>query len=431
MGARAPARAAAARAAEGRRNDAVLDAMSDRYGGMVQDVARASEAPRPLGLRRLSAAVVVDAKYEVPLARLTEAGANAAVFAGSAQLLESGVGPLAARDLLIVEVRDRATDIPRLQMLQAGQPGLVIVAAVAGLDVPLARTLMHAGVSDVVSLPFDADELAASVKRAGERIAERTQVARAGKLVSVFGSVGGVGSTTIATQTACLLASAGKAAGRQACLIDLDIQTGSAAIQLDMQPSLTMGDLLAVGSRLDGALVRSIVKAHATGLNLIAAPPVLLPLEAISGDVVLNAMGLALREFDVIIADLPCAWTNWAVQLLAGSNLSILVTELSVPAIRQARRRLDLLKAQGLGDLEMLVVANRHARGWFTTVSLEEIERALGRKFDAVISNDYRNVSAAIDQGRPLSEIAPKARVVKDLNGLAGTIEARLAQIGE
>src|SRR3546814_572577 len=70
-------------------------------------------------------------------------------------------------------------------------------------------------------------------------------------------SVGGVGATALATQMGCLLAERESVAGRETCLLDLDLQFGNAALYLGLSPTLSVADVIAAGARADGALLRS------------------------------------------------------------------------------------------------------------------------------------------------------------------------------
>ena len=57
------------------------------------------------------------------------------------------------------------------------------------------------------------------------------------------------------TQLAIRFAEREAAHGREACLIDLDVQFGDVAFQLGLRPKLSLADLLDAGTRLDGDLI--------------------------------------------------------------------------------------------------------------------------------------------------------------------------------
>ena len=137
------------------------------------------------------------------------------------------------------------------------------------------------------------------------------------------------------------------------------MQFGDVAFQLGLQPKLSVLDLLEAGARLDADLLRATTIEHPSGLKVIAAPPELMPLEGMPSEQLLAIVDLATREFGTVFVDLPTNWTNWSLSLVARSDLVLLVTELSVAACSRARRQLDLLQTQDLGQLDVRVVVNR------------------------------------------------------------------------
>ena len=111
--------------------------------------------------------------------------------------------------------------------------------------------------------------------------------------------------------------------------------------------------------------------------------------------------------------------------MLAASDLVILVTQLTVPALRQARRELDMLTASTAADVAVLV--NRYERRWWRNrVKLREAETALGRGVDFMIANDYDTVSEALNAGKPLMELRRGARVSRDIVQLSERLQERL-----
>src|SRR3546814_16452836 len=93
-----------------------------------------------------------------------------------------------------------------------------------------------------------------------------------GRVIAFVKSVGGVGATALATQMGCLLAARESVAGRETCLLDLDLQFGNAALYLGLSPTLSVADVIAAGARADGALLRSTTTEHPSGLHVVAAP---------------------------------------------------------------------------------------------------------------------------------------------------------------
>jgi pilus assembly protein CpaE len=87
-----------------------------------------------------------------------------------------------------------------------------------------------------------------------------------------------------------------------------------------------------------------------------------MPLEAMTSEQILSVIDLATAEYGTVFVDLPANWTNWSMSLLARSDLILMVTELRVPSLHRARRQLDLLASQDMGELDVRVILNRPRR---------------------------------------------------------------------
>ena len=111
-----------------------------------------------------------------------------------------------------------------------------------------------------------------------------------------------------------------------------------------------------------------------------------------------------------VFLDLPTNWTNWSLSLVARSDLVVLVTELTVAGLNRARRQLQLLESQDLGDLDVRVVVNRFEKSLARTISLADASKALGREVSYTVANDFALMRAAIDRGVSIDEIKRKTR---------------------
>ena len=321
---------------------------------------------------------------------------------------------------------DSPASLKRFQKLAKSSETPLLAAA---YDPPLAfvRTLLRAGAHDVLPLPLDIVDLETSLaplQQERNATPSGSQV-RNSRLVSVIKSAGGVGATALLTQLAVRFAEHEARLGREACLMDLDVQFGDAAFQLGLKPKMSLFELLEAGSRLDGSLVRSVTAAHPSGLHVIASPPEMLPLESVTSEQVIEVINVAEREFGTVLVDLPSNWTNWSLSLLAKSDLVLLVTELSVPALHRARRQLDLIHAQEL-EVDVRVVVNRHEKALFKTIKPADVRHALGCDVTYTIANDPAVMRAAVDRGVAISEIKRKSAVGKDIDLLDAGIAAAL-----
>ena len=322
---------------------------------------------------------------------------------------------------------DNAASIKRFQKL-AQSVSTPLIAAAYEPPLALVRSLVRAGAHDVIPLPVVLDELESSLALLKEELAKRQSVAAAGtgKLVSVIKSVGGVGATALMSQLAIRFVQSEATRGREACLIDLDVQFGDVAFQLGLRPKFSLLDLLEAGARLDGDLLRATCTAHPSGLKVIAAPVDLMPIEGMPTDHLLRIIELARREFDTVFVDLPTNWTNWSLSVVAQSDLALLVTELTVACVNRAKRQLVLLESQDLSNVDIRIVVNRFEKGLTRIVRPADVRNALGRDVAYTVANDFPLMRSAIDRGIPINELKRKSALGKDLDTLDAGIAAAL-----
>jgi pilus assembly protein CpaE len=271
-------------------------------------------------------------------------------------------------------------------------------------------------------------DLETSLAPIAEALARREEAdhTKHAKVVSVIKSLGGVGATSLLSQLGIRFALQEARFGREACLIDLDVQFGDAAFQLGLRPTLTLADLIEAGSRVDGDLLRAATTAHPSGLHVVAAPPTMMPLESLTSDQMLDIVEIAAREFGTVLVDLPTNWTNWSLSLLARSDLVLLVTQMNIPSLNRAKRQLELLRAQELEDLDVRIVVNRLEKSFMRSIRLSDVRDGLGLDVSYTIANDHAVIRAAIDRGVPIDEIKRKSAIGKDLDTLDAGIAAAL-----
>jgi len=325
--------------------------------------------------------------------------------------------------VLVLEV-DPANpqSLRRVAQLRSDRPDLPIIAALNQADVSLVRTLIRQGVTDVASLPFAAEELASQIFDQLSKIAELTQPGELSPMISVVRSTGGCGATTVITHLAAALA-AGDTSGRGVCVIDLDLQNGDVAAFVGEVPRVTVSALLDAGERLDNELVRSAISETRFGFSVIAAPEPITPLETVDVDQLLKILRLLRRQFAYVLVDLPAAWTNWALSVVLASSEVVLISDLSISSLRQAKRRLELLSSVGVGRDHVKVVVNRVERRLFKTIGVDEVGDALGCHVLASLALEH-DLRSAQDQGLLITSVTSRSRFASDIRTLAAKLSS-------
>lgn len=329
-------------------------------------------------------------------------------------------------ELLVVELAaDDPRSMQRLTALRARHRGLPLIVAMRDGDLATTRALIRQGVDDVIALPIQRAEFDDAVNNLLAATAKEA-IADAGlaPVIAVAQSVGGIGATTVATHIAHYLGGVG---GRGCCLVDLDLQFGNAASYLGRPSGLTMDELLDAGVRVDGELLRSVA-ASDEGVAVIAAPEKIAPLEAVEIDQLMRVLDLARRQYDHVVLDLPGNWANWTLSAIDKADLILLVVDLSIGSLRQARRRLTLFEETGIDPSRIRIVANRVEKRMFRTIGVQDAADALRYPIFATVHSDYAVVQSAQDQGVLVSAVARKNKVAIDLAALAEQIAAALVK---
>jgi pilus assembly protein CpaE len=113
-----------------------------------------------------------------------------------------------------------------------------------------------------------------------------------------------------------------------------------------------------------------------------------------------------------------------SLRIVEMSDIVLLVSVLSLPCLANTKK---LLKSfHGLGYLQkerIKVIINRHLKN--PEVSLKDSEAAIDKKIFWTIPNDYRRTLSAINQGRPLCQLASKAPITKSVRELAYALSKR------
>lgn len=356
--------------------------------------------------------------------RLALPDTSVRIFAGTLAGFASNGPMVRATDVLIAQFdAENPREFEEFErFVQAHRNHLPVIAAVHGLTVALTRKILRSDAVDVLPVPFTPDELHQAIETGRHQMLQVQPQARmrGGRILTFVGALGGVGTTAVASQAALIWAEK-----QSVCLIDLDLQFGNAALYLNLKPQLTLADLLDAGDRLDAEFLRSVADKHVSGLSVIASPRDMMPLDALTPEFVERLLDLAAQCYDVVLVDLPGAWISWSLSALQKSDAICLIAGLTVPGVHQARRQIEVLEANDLGDRVRLVL-NRIVTPMFGKADLSQAETVLRRKVNFPVANDYPTISTAIDEGKAIGSIKVRSRIEKDMRAMVADLSSMI-----
>ncbi len=317
----------------------------------------------------------------------------------------------------------------------AVQPGLAIVIVTRDASPDVERRAMLSGAEEILSKTLDGAqinqaiiavaanrslrsvELTPVTDNAAITLANTNAVSLNGRIIGVVAGKGGLGKTTIAANLALLAAKVQKSAA----LVGLD--TGDAAILLNLQPRLGLIDLAAgspENASYNGEWIKQFATRHKSGLyywtwsgsgtQATSAPP----------EDFFEMMFAALRDaFAVTIIDFPALSPEEVASVLPLLDAVVVVSSTSdLLAVRSTKTFLDQVDASAPAKTH--VVINRADLG--DMITREDFELTLGRKVDNVITNQPSLTAEAINMGAPVVLMQPQSGIAADLRELARTV---------
>jgi pilus assembly protein CpaE len=290
-----------------------------------------------------------------------------------------------------------------------------VVAVLHEFNQDIVRRLLQMRVADFLVRPVSPVELVRTCARvtqtsSGER--------READIVTLFPAVGGAGVTTLAIQSALILLENSRRS-KSTCLVDLDFQHGACSDYLDIEPQLDLKEIEPRPDRLDRQLLEVMTTYHSSGLAVIAAPNRPAEMRTFDPDMVTHLLDLVSSHFDHVVIDMPRTWFSWTDNVLLGSNRVFIVSEMTVPAIKHARKLVTAINERLGEGPNPRVIVNRYEQNLFGAgLKRSDIDQALGDALAGVVPNDYRTVREAIDRGVPLGEVKVNNKIVQALRPL-------------
>ncbi len=341
-----------------------------------------------------------------------------------ANVVEQQQGP--AADLIMVYM-DGDDSLPEwLESLTNSLPQTAVLLCSKRIDPEFLLTAMRLGVREVVPLPLDQEELEQALDRirvSRRRLSEATGVG--GRILVITGNKGGVGTTSVAVNLAVALA---RAQSGRVVLVDLGRPYPDVGHFLDRESMYTVFDLIQNQANLDRAFLEKTIQPYEKNLTLIHGIADFNDQDTISLEGLRKVLTILKAHYRWVVVDLSHWLDGLFLQVVQDSDLVLMLTELSVPDLRNLGQVWPLLRNWLPVKEKVKLIVNRYDRG--NGLTLGNLEQVLKQKAFLTLPSDHQNLSEAINRGVPLASVAPKSRLWVGLEGLAGRLTNQL-QAGE
>ena len=307
-------------------------------------------------------------------------------------------------------------------------PTPCLVVAPAG-DVEARIAFLEAGADDVLGAGWAARELEARVEalliRSGRIRPDTERTAAAGHLVSFFSPKGGVGTTTLAVNTAVLLAGGDRSASsfptQRVLLVDLDLQFGQVATHLNLSPRFDIAGLASDEQALeDPEVAASYLTTHGSGVAVLAAPSIPDAEGRVGVDELARIFDLLRPRFDVVVVDCGSQLDPRVLWVLEQADTHEFVIFPEIAALRATSLMLGYLaETATLRARTDFIVNHIFPKELLKTRDIENLLRA---KPAAEIPYTEVEMIRAVNEGVPLVTGRPAAPAAIALRSVAQSI---------
>jgi len=298
-------------------------------------------------------------------------------------------------------------------------PFLYLVALSDRTDSDLILRTIRAGAHDYLCKPVKEIDLRAAAEKASKLKATRKESGgRGGKILSVFSNKGGNGTTTIAVNLADALV---RLTGKKVAVVDLVLSHGDVTMFFNVNSSYSILDLAKNAEKADYDFLHTLLVRHASGVYILAEPPMIEDAEQISPDQVRDVLSTLRSMFDYIVVDTPHQFDERTLTALEMSDIVLLVSLLNLPSLKNTQKCLELFGRIGLRDERVRLLLSRYLPN--DEIPKESIEGIMNTPVFFSVPNDYPTVISSINRGKLLSEVAPDKEVTKSFDRMAELLE--------
>jgi Flp pilus assembly protein, ATPase CpaE len=301
--------------------------------------------------------------------------------------------------------------IKLIQKLHTECPGTALISAAQSASGDLILQSLRAGAREFLHLPIKPEELKTVVDRISDFSTTQVEApTKRGRMIAVFSSKGGCGTSFIATNLAAVNS-------ERTVLVDLNLQAGDLPLYLGVDPKYSIAEIVENRSRLDEALINSFVTPCTPNLSLLAAPKQADSADEIQPEHVFEVLQRLRQSFDCVVLDPQHTFDSITLAALDQSDEIVLVLSLDIPAIRSTQRALEIFDRLGYPRKKVRIVVNRWSKQ--IDLDLRQVEKFLGEPVIGFVPSDYQTTVNSINLGTPLVKSDPGSKIAQEIKRIA------------
>lgn len=283
-----------------------------------------------------------------------------------------------------------------LRSLSSGSMGIFGVSS--HMDSDSIIEAMRAGCTEYLGHPLKPDRLESALLDISRRRRDLPVSSQQGKIITLLGVKGGVGTTTLAVHLGHMLSKSGV----RTLLIDDHADLGDATLHLGLDDrSFGFHELVRNVQRMDAELLQGFLLKHESGLEVLASPETLEMAAPFTAQAMSQTLRTLARIYEYILIDARSGVDELNMAVFESSDQIYLVGTPGLPDVRNLSRYLQYLSRVGFPVSNTYVVLNKVGRN--NAIPLEQVEKVLRLKVPVQIPLAVDEVTNAINSGVPAS----------------------------
>src|SRR5215813_10170133 len=310
-----------------------------------------------------------------------------------------------------------------IEMLNRECPETALISAAQDASPDLILRSLRAGAREFLRIPISADELRTVLDRISEFCTKQVETPKKkGRMVAVFSSKGGCGTSFIATNLAA-------ATNSKTILVDLNLQAGDLPLFLGLKAKYSIADMVEKRQRLDETLINTLVTPHSHHLSLLAAPHEADSADEIEPQHIFEVLQKLREHYDYVVLDPQHTFDSITLAALDQSDEIVLVLTLDIPAIRSTQRALEIFDRLGYPRKKVRIVVNRWSKQ--IDLDLRQVEKFLGEPVVGFVPSDYQTAVSSINLGTPLVQAEAGSKIALEIRRIAREISLGVVPLNE
>jgi pilus assembly protein CpaE len=338
-------------------------------------------------------------------------------FHGSLARLHS----MATPEIVLVDLSGEGQPLNAVaELANAVEAGTVVLAIGEVQSLNVYRSITKGlGIKEYLPKPLTRANIQANFLPVIGGVKQEVPTPRGGRMVTVTGTRGGVGTSTIAANLAWFI---GAGLHRHTVLVDSELHTGTAALNFNLKADTGLGAALESPERVDQFLIERATQPAGERLHVLAGQELLERQVDYKPDSAAMLIQALRSRYNFVVSDAGAKLSPFARDLLSHAQQRVIIMDPSMISIRNLERLLRL--PDGPSPPGVVIVLNK--AGTPGGLSQVYMERVMGLRFGAVIPDLPRIVPKTTQFGTQAASLRGPFRnaIIALANALGSTAMA-------